>query len=62
MEVPVEVEEQTETEWPAARCHSHVRAHPGATLLQLLSYGHKHTERHPNAQKKQLCGFANKQL
>lgn len=32
MAVPVEVEEQTETECPEAWCHSHVRAHSGATL------------------------------
>lgn len=32
MEVPVEGEEQTETESPEAWCHSHVRAHRGATL------------------------------
>lgn len=44
MEVPVEGAEQTQTECPEAWCHSHVRAHHGATLLHYASmYTHTHT-------------------
>lgn len=54
MEVPVEGEEQTETECPEAWCHSHVRAHRGATMLHFAGmYTHLDTTRYVLTNKKQ---------
>lgn len=58
----MEVAEQTKTECPEAWCHSHMRAHRGATLLHfagMYTYTHINPQRYVLTLKKTVGGLMN---